>query len=119
VLAEQVFEHLLYPYRAARNVYAMLRPGGYFFISTPFLQKIHNFPVDCSRWTPLGMKYFLADAGFPLETIQTGSWGNRSVIQATLKTPFFPYYNRLIHSLTNEEIFPIVVWALARKAPIP
>src|SRR5580704_14326655 len=59
VLAEQVFEHLLYPYRAARNVYAMLRPRGYFFISTPFLQKVHNFPVDCSRWTALGMKYFL------------------------------------------------------------
>jgi SAM-dependent methyltransferase len=118
VLAEQVFEHLLYPYRAARNVYAMLQPGGYFFISTPFLQKIHNFPVDCSRWTALGMKYFLADAGFPLETIQTGSWGNRSVIRATFKTPYFPYYNRFIHSLKNEETFPIQVWALARKAPI-
>src|ERR1700677_4155276 len=28
VIAEQVFEHLLYPYQAAKNVYAMLRPGG-------------------------------------------------------------------------------------------
>ena len=30
-LAEQVFEHLPYPYRAARNVYNMLNAEGYFF----------------------------------------------------------------------------------------
>jgi hypothetical protein len=30
IIADQVFEHLLWPYRAAKNVYAMLKPGGYF-----------------------------------------------------------------------------------------
>jgi SAM-dependent methyltransferase len=115
VIAEQVFEHLLYPYRAAKNVYAMLRPSGYFLISTPFLQKIHDFPVDCSRWTPLGMKYFLSEAGFPIEAIKSGSWGNRVAVKATLTATHFPYYNRLVHPLENEEIFPVQVWALARK----
>jgi SAM-dependent methyltransferase len=116
VIAEQVFEHLLYPYRAAKNVYAMLRPGGYFLISTPFLQKIHDFPVDCSRWTPLGMKYFLSEAGFPIEAIQSGSWGNRAAVKANLLLTHFPYYNPIVHSLENEETFPVQVWALARKA---
>jgi SAM-dependent methyltransferase len=115
VIAEQVFEHLLYPYRAAKNVYAMLRPGGYFLISTPFLQKIHDFPVDCSRWTPLGMKYFLSEANFPIEAIRTGSWGNRTAVKANLKFNYFPRYNPLVHSMKNEEIFPVQVWALARK----
>jgi SAM-dependent methyltransferase len=116
VIAEQVFEHLIYPYRAAKNVHAMLRPGGYFLISTPFLQKIHDFPVDCSRWTPLGMKYFLSEAGFPIEAIKNGSWGNRAAVKATLKVTYFPYYNPLVHPMENEEIFPVQVWALARKA---
>jgi SAM-dependent methyltransferase len=115
VIAEQVFEHLLYPYRAAKNAYAMLRPGGYFLISTPFLQKIHDFPVDCSRWTPLGMKYFLSEAGFPIEAIQSGSWGNRTAVKANLLSASFPYYNPLVHSMKNEEIFPVQVWALASK----
>jgi SAM-dependent methyltransferase len=115
VIAEQVFEHLLYPYRAVKNVYAMLRPGGYFLISTPFLQKVHNFPVDCSRWTPHGMKYLLSEAGFPLEAIQVGSWGNRSAVKANLISTHFPYYNPVVHSLKNEEVFPVQVWALARK----
>jgi SAM-dependent methyltransferase len=115
VIAKQVFEHLLYPYRAAKNAYAMLRPGGYFLISTPFLQKIHNFPVDCSRWTPLGMKYFLSEAGFPIDAIQSGSWGNRAAVKATLLLTHFPYYNPIVHPMKNEEIFPVQVWALAGK----
>jgi 2-polyprenyl-3-methyl-5-hydroxy-6-metoxy-1,4-benzoquinol methylase len=71
IIAEQVFEHLTYPYRAAKNVYEMLNEGGYFLVSTPFLIKVHECPIDCSRWTPLGMKYFLEEAGFKNENIFT------------------------------------------------
>src|SRR5436190_12858774 len=69
IIAEQVFEHLTHPYRAARNVHQMLKPNGFFLLTTPFLLKIHDIPIDCSRWTPLGMKYFLQEAGFPFERI--------------------------------------------------
>jgi Methyltransferase domain len=41
IIADQVFEHLLCPYRAARNVLSMLMPGGYFLITTPFLIRLH------------------------------------------------------------------------------
>ena len=112
IIAEQVFEHLLWPYRAGRNAYAMLKSGGHFLVSTPFLVKIHAHPVDCSRWTPLGMKYFLAECGFALENVQTFSWGNRKCIQANWNK--WPAY-RPWHSLRNEPDFPISVWALAKK----
>ena len=113
VIAEQVFEHLLWPYRAGRNVFATLRPGGYFHISTPFLFPIHGAPVDCSRWTELGLKYFLAECGFPLEACRTGSWGNRACVKQYL-TWGVPY-RAWRHSLRNEPSTPIMVWALARK----
>jgi SAM-dependent methyltransferase len=113
IIAEQVFEHLLWPYRAGRNVHRMLNLNGHFLITTPFLIRIHDVPVDCSRWTETGIKYFLAECGFPLETIQTGSWGNRACIRANYKK--WANYNPLIHSLRNEAEFPYVVWALARK----
>lgn len=120
VIAEQVFEHLAYPYRAAKNIYASLKAGGYFLISTPFLQQVHNFPIDCSRWTPIGMKYFLDEAGFPIEDTQIGSWGNRGAVKANmrrttelLKWP--PTYNPIFHRLKNDDVFPVQVWALARK----
>ncbi|MEY2910810.1 MAG: hypothetical protein RLZZ184_119 [Cyanobacteriota bacterium] len=111
IIAEQVFEHLLYPYRAGRNIISMLSPGGYFLISVPFLVKIHNYPIDCTRWTETGLKYFLHECGFPLDHIQTGSWGNRQCIIANFSK--WVEYDPVSHSLDNEPEFPYHVWALA------
>jgi SAM-dependent methyltransferase len=113
IIAEQVFEHLLWPYRAVKNIYKMLNPKGYFLITTPFLIRIHNFPIDCSRWTETGMKYFLAESGFDLESIRTGSWGNRACIKANFRR--FRRYHPIFHSLENEPDFPVAVWALVQK----
>jgi SAM-dependent methyltransferase len=113
IAAEHVFEHLLYPYRAARNVFAALNPGGYFLMATPFMVGLHPCPHDCTRWTEEGAKYFLSEAGFPLELIRTGSWGNRKCIKANFKRAI--RYRRLLHSLKNEGNMPVTVWALARK----
>lgn len=113
VFAEQVFEHLLWPYKAGRNVYEMLRSDGYLLTTTPFLIRIHNDPFDCTRWTETGLKYFLAECGFPLEKIHTNSWGNRKCIISNFKG--WTRYIRTLHSLRNEPNFPMVVWALAQK----
>lgn len=112
VIADQVFEHLLWPYRAARNVYAMLRPNGRFLITVPFLVRVHREPHDCTRWTEIGLRHFLAECGFALEGIRTGSWGNRACVRANFKT----WARRgWFGSLTNEPDFPVAVWALATK----
>lgn len=112
IIADQVFEHLLWPYRAGRNVYSMLKPGGHFLVTTPFLIKVHEVPVDCSRWTELGMKHLLAECDFPIDGIRTGSWGNRACVQANFRR----WARRgWFKSLANEPEFPVSVWALARK----
>jgi SAM-dependent methyltransferase len=115
VIAEHIFEHLLWPYRAGRNVLRMLKPNGYFLIVTPFMYRVHPNPVDCTRWTETGLRYFLAECGFPLEPIVTGSWGNRECIKATWRREF-RLFNRHVHSLAAEPEYPIVVWALARAS---
>lgn len=113
IIAEQVFEHLKKPYRAGINVNKMLKKGGYFLISTPFLIKIHPSPEDCTRWSKTGIKFFLEECGFDLGNIESYSWGNRKCINANFKD-WIPY-NVSRHSLEDEPHFPIVVWALARK----
>lgn len=113
IIAEQVFEHILWPYRGARNVHEMLQPNGYLLITTPFLIKVHDFPQDCSRWTETGIKYFLAECGFPLEKIHTGSWGNIESLVSNLNQ--WTAYQPGRHSLVNEKDYPLVVWALAQK----
>jgi len=115
IIAEQVVEHLLWPYRAGRNVCAMLKPGGHFLVSTPFLVKVHDWPVDCSRWTELGLKHFLAECGFELDSCRTGSWGNRESVWAHFQAEQPVTYRPGKHTLSNEREFPHHVWALARK----
>jgi hypothetical protein len=46
------------PARAARNVFTVLKEGGYFIIATPFLIRVHESPIDCTRWTKDGLFYF-------------------------------------------------------------
>jgi len=119
IVAEHVFEHLLRPYHAGRNIYQMLEEGGHFLISTPFLVKIHQGhegvdDSDYTRWTKTGMKYFLAECGFPLENIKTWSWGNRACIKANFES-WVMHKGPLFQSMVNEPEFPIVVWAIAKK----
>jgi SAM-dependent methyltransferase len=113
IIADQVFEHVPWPYRAVRNVHAMLKPGGSFVIATPFLIRLHGTPIDCSRWSEKGLSYLLQEGGFAADAIETNSWGNRSCVKANLnrwrrRGPF--------GSLRNERKFPVMVWAWATKA---
>lgn len=118
IIAEHIFEHLLYPYKAARNVHQMLRPGGHFLIITPFIYKVHRNPQDCTRWTEEGLKHFLAESGFDIQHTRSGAWGNRDCIEATFKKEY-RLFNRHLHDLTNEADYPVVVWALAGKSAAP
>lgn len=114
VIAEMVFEHLKYPYRAGMNCYEMTAAGGHFLMSAPFMFPIHHHPIDCSRWSREGMKYFLHECGFPLEKIYTNSWGNRECFGAICKAKdYIVLYAG--QSLVNEEDCPISVWGLAQK----
>ncbi len=112
VIVDQVFEHLQWPYRAIRNVYEMVAPGGHALITTPFLIKVHNVPIDCTRWTELGLNFLLQEGGFESEGIETGSWGNRACVKSNLR-----HWSKAgwFRSLKNEPDFPVSVWALAKK----
>jgi SAM-dependent methyltransferase len=112
IIADQVFEHLKWPYRAGRNVLEMLKPGGHFIITVPFLVRVHNSPVDCSRWTEEGLSCFLQECGFDAASIITDSWGNRACLKANLTA----WRKRGLGSLANEPEYPLVVWAFAQKS---
>ncbi|ACL55890.1 class I SAM-dependent methyltransferase [Methylobacterium nodulans] len=114
IIADQVFEHLPWPYRAVKNVHAMLRPGGVFIIATPFLVRVHNVPIDCNRWTETGLSHLLQEGGFLPSNIETRSWGNRACVVGNFKR----WRKRgFFGSRCNEANFPVMVWAYARRAP--
>ena len=113
IIADNVWEHLLHPRRAAQNVLVMLKPGGLFINITPFMIRHHGYPVDCTRWTELGMRHFLVDAGFDDDLVETGSWGNAEAVRANFYRWAHAGWRR---RLPNDPEFPVTVWAFARKA---
>jgi SAM-dependent methyltransferase len=54
VVAVAVFEHVADPYRCASEVWRVLKPRGYVYSATPFLQPVHMGAYDFTRFTPLG-----------------------------------------------------------------
>lgn len=114
IMANQVWEHVERPHAATRNIYRMLRSGGWFWLAVPFFAPYHAVPVDCSRWTARGLKNLLIEAGFDEGRIQSHQWGNRHVAQRNLEVPWPPDL-RDDDDLTNDPDFPVVSWAMAQK----
>lgn len=113
ILANQVWEHIERPYAATRNVYRMLRPGGWFWIAVPFFIPYHAVPLDCSRWSARGLHNLLVEAGFTENSIQSAQWGNRAAAARNLETPWPPEFRD--DDLTNDPDFPIAAWAMGQR----
>jgi SAM-dependent methyltransferase len=111
IIAEQVFEHIEDPDTAAENILKMLRDGGTFLITVPFLIKYHPAPLDMYRWTKPALKYFLEKKGY--NHVETFSWGNKECLIGNLED--WPKYDVERHSLVNDEDYPIMVWGFACK----
>lgn len=115
ILANQVWEHLDRPQAATRNVLAMLRPGGHFWLAVPFFVPFHAAPADCSRWSARGLRNLLIEAGFDEAAIEAHQWGNRNAALRNMEATWPPAYDPARDSLDNDPDMPICAWALARK----
>lgn len=113
VILDQVLEHVRHPHRALAHVRQSLRPGGYCFVSTPFLIRVHPSPTDYWRWTAQGLACLLEDSGFDPARIRADGWGNRDAVIANLGR--WEVFDPARHSLDNEADYPVTVWALAQK----
>lgn len=64
VLCTEVLEHLRDPRAAVAEAARVLRPGGHYLVSVPFLYGVHEQPWDFSRFTEHGLRHVLESAGF-------------------------------------------------------
>lgn len=59
VLMLQSLEYMERPYRSIQEVSRILKKGGVFILSSPFLYPIHDGKYDRSRFTETQLRYFL------------------------------------------------------------
>ncbi len=59
VVCTEVLEHTRQPFDAIEEIFRILRPGGYLFLTTPFNFRIHGPLPDCWRFTEHGLRELL------------------------------------------------------------
>jgi SAM-dependent methyltransferase len=74
-LGTEVLEHCPYPDIVLSEVYRVLKPGGVFIFTVPFLWNLHEVPNDEYRYTPFSLGRHLHEVGFTsIELFPTGGW---------------------------------------------
>ncbi len=81
VMATEVLEHCSGPHITINEINRVLKPGGLFFFTVPFLWNLHEVPHDEFRYTPFALKRILNECGMEeIELYAHGGW-NTSLAQ--------------------------------------
>ena len=114
-LFNQTIEHLYNPFEAIKQIYKIVKKGGYVFTSVPTVNIPHSTPIHFNGFTPMGLAALFKTADF--EIIEIGQWGNYEYISQLWKTHSWPDYDMLHRNniVTNSERDVCQCWILAKK----
>lgn len=81
VICNQVFEHVFNPDDFLNEINRVLRVGGSFVISVPFVWDEHEQPHDYARYSSFGLSYILQKNGFEVVDYKKSNNGIEVIFQ--------------------------------------
>ena len=66
ILSSSVLEHVYDPEQAVKEMFRVVKPGGYIYTEIPFMRAYHMIPVDYQRYTISGIEELHKRHGFTL-----------------------------------------------------
>lgn len=91
VVAQAVFEYVIEPFRVAAEIHRVLRPRGFVYAESPFMQQVHGGPYDFFRFTHLGhrklfQRFEEVDSGVVCGPGMALSWSYRYFLRNLAKS---------------------------------
>lgn len=116
VVALSLLEHLSDPQRAVNEAYRVLKRGGTFAATVPFMNRIHLAPYDFFRFTIYGIRHIVETSGFEVIKIEDGG-GMWKMLGARLAGYIYSDILGLGYGVSDLEVRP-KIYLLPLFAPL-
>lgn len=117
IVLTEVLEHCPDPSIILQEVNRVLKPGGFLFLTVPFIWPMHCVPYDEFRYTPFSLERLVVNAGFVGCKIRA-TGGRHAVLAVTLglwvrRRPLTSRVHVVTQKLLSVALWPII-WGLMR-----
>jgi len=119
VLFNHTLEHLYNPLVCMKNLYSILKPGGFLYTAVPILSIPHDTPFHFSGFTPMGLAVLCKLAGFDIKEV--GYWGNKKYLELMYKDVYWPDIFEMMDQnkiVKNDPEVPVQTWILVQKPEV-
>lgn len=99
-VSESLFEHVPNAQLVASEMIRVIKPGGYIYVSVPFMHPYHASPDDFNRWTISGLKHMFSDLEIVEAGVRSGPWSTLLM--------FLAYWLGVIFSFGSQKIAPFL-----------
>ena len=106
VISSEVLEHVLYPNEWLAEISRVIKPGGNFLLTTPFMFHEHEVPNDFGRYSYFGLKYILKTHGFTITEHRKAAPGAACI---AIQWNVF-WWKKLERLLGNKSVSLILAW---------
>lgn len=120
-LLTEVLEHCPDGGLVLREIWRVLKPGGFLFVTVPFIWPIHTVPHDEYRYTPFALRRLIESSGFPNAKL-AATGGRHAVLALTLglwvrRHALTSRVHVVTRNVLSVLLLPVIWWLLKIDEP--